>query len=185
MRRRRAVAPLAALALAVTACGSGSSGSKSSVDAGNAGNSGNTGNSGTIAGLHANNHGTMDVTGKSTVKVEAGSYYFEPSVLKGTPGQQLTLHVVNETGTGHNLSVGAEHVNDDIDGHGTVDAKVTMPASGVLSFWCEYHKNLGMVGGLLVSGSASDAPAGGAPAPSSSSSSGGGSGYGGYGNGGG
>ena len=86
----------------------------------------------------------------------------------------------------HNFTLGAQQVNDDIAGHKTVDAKVTMPASGVLSFWCAYHKNLGMVGGLLVSGSASDAPAGGLPAPSSSSSSsGGGSGYGGYGTGGG
>lgn len=169
MRRLRAVAPVAALTLALAACGGGSSG-------------GNAGNSSTIAGLHANNHGTMDVTGKSTVSIKASSYYFEPSVLKGTPGQQLTLHVVNATSTLHNFTVGAHSVSD-IDGHASIDAKVTMPATGVLSFWCAYHKDRGMVGGLLVSGSASDAPAGQTPAPSSSSS--GGSGYGGYGNGGG
>ncbi len=178
MRRIRAVAPLAALALAVAACGNGSSNGKSSVGANDAGNSS------TIAGLHANNHGTMDVTGKSTVQIKANSYYFEPSVLKGTPGQQLTLHVVNAGGTEHNLTVDTENVNDNIAGNMSIDAKVTMPASGVLSFWCAFHKNLGMVGGLLTSGPVSQAPAGGVPTSSSSPSGGNGGGYGGYGGGG-
>jgi plastocyanin len=176
MRRiRAAVAPLAALALVLAACGGGSSGGPSSIGTGSTPNAG--GNSPTIAGLHANNHGTADVTGKSTVTLEANNYYFQPSVLKGTPGQQLTLHVVNATGTGHNITVDAQHINKDLDAHGNSDLKVTLPASGVLAFWCEYHKSLGMVGGLLVSGSA----AGASPAPSSSDSGGGG--YGGYGHG--
>ncbi|MBV9099044.1 MAG: cupredoxin domain-containing protein [Frankiaceae bacterium] len=174
MRRAGAVAPLAALALVIAACGSGSSGGPSSVGSG-------ASNSPTIAGLHANNHGTADVTGKSSVNIEADNYYFEPSVLKGTPGQQLTLHVVNATGTGHNLTVEPQHVNKDLDAHGKADLSVTLPASGVLAFWCEYHKSLGMVGGLLVSGSAGGASPAPTSAPSSSGSSGGG--YGGYGHG--
>lgn len=173
MRRIRTVAPLAALVLALAACGSsGSSGGPSSVGSGSDGN--------TIAGLHANNHGTADVTGKTSVDIQANNYNFTPSVLKGAPGQQITLHVVNATGTEHNVSIDAQKVNDDIDGHENADVKVTMPASGVLAFWCEYHKSLGMVGGLLVSGSAGDAP-GGAVSPSSDDSGGGG--YGGYGHG--
>lgn len=174
MRRIRAVAPLAALTLALAACSSGSSGGPSSVGAGNG--SGNT-----IAGLRANNSGTEDVTGKTTVTLEAHSYSFHPSVLKGTPGQQLTLHVVNTTGIEHNVTLDAQHVNKDLDGHESADLTVTMPASGVLAFWCEYHKSRGMVGGLLTSGSAAGAPGGGAaPSPSGSDSGGG---YGGYGNG--
>jgi len=179
MRRAGATAPLAALVLVIAGCGSGSSGGPSAVGPGStpASTTGAAGNSPTIAGLHANNHGTADVTGKNSVNIEAGNYYFEPSVLKGTPGQQLTLHVVNATGTGHNLTVDPQHVNKDLDAHGSADLKVTLPSSGVLAFWCEYHKSLGMVGGLLVSGSA----AGSSPAPTSSDTSGGG--YGGYGHG--
>jgi plastocyanin len=172
MRSIRAVALIATLALGLTACASGSSGGGTSPS--------------TIAGLHANDHGTLDVAGKSSVQIKANSYYFEPSVLKGTPGQQLTLHVVNDSGTVHNLTVSAQRVNDDIQSNNSVDAMVTMPSSGVLSFWCAYHKSQGMVGGLLVSGSASDVPAGGAtPASSSGSGGGNGGGYGGYGGGGG
>jgi len=175
MRRAGAVAPLAALALVIAACGSGSSGGPSSVGPG-------VTDSSTIAGLHANNHGTADVTGKSSVTITTNNYYFEPSVLKGTPGQQLTLHVVNAAGNGHNFTVDAQHISKDLDAHGKADLSVTLPASGVLAFWCAYHKSLGMVGGLLVSGPAagsSSAPS--SPAPSSSDSSGGG--YGGYGHG--
>src|SRR4051794_3062386 len=112
MRPVRAFAPLAALALALTACGGGSSGGPSSVGSGNGGN--------TIAGLHANNHGTADVTGKTSVDIQANNYNFSPSVLKGSPGQQITLHVVNATGTKHNVTIDAQKVNKDIDGHGNV-----------------------------------------------------------------
>lgn len=169
----RVVAPLAALALALAACGSGSSGGPASAGSGNDNN--------TIAGLRANNTGTEDVTGKTTVNLEAHNYSFSPSVLKGTPGQQLTLHVVNTTGTEHNVTLDAQHVAKDVDGHESVDLKVTMPSSGVLAFWCEYHKSLGMVGGLLTSGSAGGAPGSGtSPTPDDS----GGGGYGGYGHGG-
>jgi plastocyanin len=186
MVRIRAAASLAALVLALAACGSGSPGDNATVEAPpSSSQPGAAANASTIAGLPANNHGTADVTGKSTVSIQAGNYYFEPSVLKGAPGQKLTLHVVNETSTAHNITVDPLHVNSDLDGHATIDAKVTMPASGVLSFWCEYHKSVGMVGGLLVSGSVAGGPAGTVPtgtSPSPSSSSG--SGYGGsYGNG--
>ena len=172
--RIRAVAPFTALALSLAACGGGSSGGPSSV--GSSSGAGNTGN--TIAGMHANNHGTADVTGKSTVEIKAGNYYFQPSILKGTPGQQLTLHIVNISGTEHNVSIDAQHVDKDVEGNESADAKVTMPASGTLAFWCSYHKSLGMVGGLNVSGSAGGS-GGGSPSPSDDS----GGGYGGYGNG--
>jgi plastocyanin len=181
MRLVRVAAPFAVLVLGLSACGGGSSGGSTLGAQSSNPPSTNTGdsNSPTIAGLPANNHGAADVTGKSSVSIQAASYYFQPSVLKGTPGQKLTLHVTNGSSTQHNLTIDAQHVNSDLDGHASVDVHVTMPASGVLSFWCEYHKGNGMVGGLLVSGPVAGA---GSPSPSASSDSGGG-GYGGYGNG--
>jgi plastocyanin len=168
-------AVLAALALGVTACAGGSSGGSAGLSPGSGSSPTADATPSTVAGLAANLHGQADVTGKSTVTVQAENYYFEPSVLKGTAGQKLTLHVVNATSTAHNITVAPQHVNSDLDGHGAVDVAVTLPASGVLSFWCEYHKARGMVGGLLVSGSV----AGAAPAPAGSSTSSGGGYYGG------
>jgi plastocyanin len=171
-RRLLSVLPLVAL-FALAGCGGTSSGG-GGLSGGSTPptSAGSTGSSSTIAGLAANNHGQADVTGKSSVDVEADNYYFEPSVLKGTPGQTLTLHVKNATSTAHNVTIEAQHIDKDLAGQASEDVKVTLPASGVLAFWCEYHKSYGMVGGLLVSGpvAGSGAPA---SAPSSSAPAGG------------
>jgi plastocyanin len=130
MRGRQLAVVLAGLALVLSACG-GSSGHKVKVGS-----------------LSANNHGTKDVTGMTTLSVEADNYYFEPTVLKGTPGQRLTLTIENDTGTNHNFSIDAQHVNTDVDAKHDETVTVTFPPSGTLSFFCEYHKARGMAGGL-------------------------------------
>jgi plastocyanin len=130
---------VAALALVLAACGSsGSSG-------------GSGGGQQTIAGLSANDHGAKDVTGMATLEVEADNYYFNPTVLKGSPGQQLTLEIKNETSTEHNFTLESQQLNKDISEGTTATVKLTFPASGTLSFFCEYHKAKGMAGGLQAS----------------------------------
>ena len=172
MLRARFIVTGTLIALAATACGSGSSGGSgsSSVGAQSGGGSSDNGSSAKIAGLTVNNHGQKDVTGQSAVTIEANNYYFEPSVLKGSAGQKVTLTIENSSSTQHNFSIESQNINKDLDGHAKVTTSITFPASGVLSFFCEYHKSQGMAGGLLTSGDAA-AAGGGAPAPSASSSS--------------
>ncbi len=43
----------------------------------------------TINGESANNHGTKDFSGKSEGDVEMDNFYFDPTVIKGSPGQTL------------------------------------------------------------------------------------------------
>lgn len=114
---------------------------------------GSSGGSTTVAGLTASNHGTKNVAGAATITLEAGSYYFSPTVLKGTPGQHLTLDIKDEGGAEHNFSIDSQHINKNFSSDVTVN--VTFPQSGVLSFYCAFHKARGMAGGLLVSGNAS------------------------------
>lgn len=168
-----AVAVVAALA----GCGSGSSGGGTVTAGSQASSSAPAGASGSdvVAGVTANDHGTKDVSGMSTFTIEAHSYYFNPSVLKGTPGQKLTLVIDNTTSTQHNFSVDAQNVNSDVGANKSVTTHVTFPSSGVLSFYCQYHKSRGMAGGLLTSGDKSGTSAG---SSSSSSSSGGSGGWG-------
>jgi plastocyanin len=168
MLRARFIVTGALLALAAAACGSGSSGGSGSVSAQSGNDSSQSSSMSKIAGLDANNHGQKDVTGQSSVSIEADSYYFEPSVLKGAAGQKVTVTIENSSGTEHNFSIASQNINKDLDSHAKVTTSMTFPDSGVLSFFCEYHKSQGMAGGLLVSGDASGA---GAPAPSSSSTS--------------
>lgn len=165
MLRARIMVTGALVVLTAAACGSGSSGGNGSVKTQSGGTK--------IAGLTANNHGQKDVTGQSAVTIEADNYYFSPSVLKGSAGQKVTLTIDNSSGTQHNFSVDARNINKDVSSHSKVTATVTFPSSGVLSFYCSYHKSQGMVGGLLTSGQVSGA-GGGVPAVTPSSS---GSGY--------
>jgi plastocyanin len=109
---------------------------------------GSSGPKTTIAGLSANDHGTKDVTGMTTLEVEADNFYFEPTVLKGTPGQHLTLTIKNGTGTQHNFTMSAQSISKDVDAKKTETVSVTFPSTGTLSFFCVYHKNKGMAGGL-------------------------------------
>lgn len=167
MLRARFMVAGAFIALAATACGSGSSGGATV----GAGSSGSPASSSTIAGLKANNHGQKDVTGQSAVTIHADNYYFEPSILKGSAGQKVTLTIENTSSTQHNFTISSQNINQALNSKAKVTTTVTFPASGVLSFFCSYHKSQGMAGGLLTSG---DAAAGGgaAPAPSGSSFSG-------------
>jgi plastocyanin len=135
MLRLKTLAVVACTLLLAAACSSGSSHQR------------------TIGGVKANFHGTKAVTAGSTVEIEADDYYFEPSVLTGQPGQQVTLHIKNATSSvEHNFTLQAQHINDDIKAGKDVTVKVTFPSSGVLSFWCEYHKDRGMAGGLQATG---------------------------------
>jgi plastocyanin len=176
MLRARVAAAVPVLFALLAACGGGSSGG-SSVSSGSSTNNNSSSGMKTIAGVDANFHGEENVAGKSALTVEADSFYFEPSVLKGTAGQKLTLTIENHTSTPHNFSIEAQHINSDLDANGKKTVTVTFPSSGVLSFFCEYHKSQGMAGGLLVSGPFSGSSNGGS---SSSPSSGGNSGYTGY-----
>lgn len=130
MRTTRMAVAIGGAAILLAACG-GSSGPKT-----------------TIAGLSANDHGTKDVTGMTSLQIDARNFYFAPTVLKGTPGQHLTLTINNGTGTVHNFTISSQNVSKDVDANKTETVSVTFPSTGTLSFFCVYHKNKGMAGGL-------------------------------------
>jgi plastocyanin len=146
------------LLLATTACSKSTtpSAAGSSPSTGQSPSASATPSTLTIGGKTANFKGTEDLAGKSTFTLELdndkGLFYFEPTVLTGTPGQKITLILKNVGATKHNFTLEAEHINEDVNTPGT-SAKVTItfPQSGTLQFHCEYHENLGMIGELQVS----------------------------------
>jgi len=142
--RTRIVSLLAvvlALALVATACGK---------DNGTEGSGGTI----TIAGQKANDKGTKDVSGASSAELELNNegnvYYFEPTILKGTAGQKMTLELSNEGSALHNFSVTDQNVEQDVPSGQKAEVTVTFPQSGTLVFFCKYHQTLGMVGALEV-----------------------------------
>jgi plastocyanin len=128
--------------LALSACGGYGNDDKASDE----------GTQTTIGGVATESHGTKDVSGE-TGKVEIEMYddYFEPTVLKGTPGQKVTLELKNEGEKAHTLTISDQSVDQEVQPADEAEVDVTFPQSGVIPFVCEFHKSSGMVGALTAS----------------------------------
>lgn len=60
----------------------------------------------TIGGVATESHGTKDVSGETgKVEVEMYDNYFEPTVLKGKPGQKVELELKNSGKAAHTFTV--------------------------------------------------------------------------------
>ncbi len=127
--------------LALAACGGSGSSEKS-----------DEGTTTTIGGVQAENHGTKDVSGETgKVEIEMYDNYFEPTVLKGTPGQKVTLELKNKGNTAHTLTITDQSVDQEVQPADEAEVDVTFPQSGVLAFVCKFHQSSGMVGELEAS----------------------------------
>ena len=141
---KRAFLAVAFVVLVAAGCGGSSKTTSSS------GGSEGGGGKKTIAGVPANDHGNKNVSGEA--EVELDDFYFEPTVMHGKPGSQVTLELKNEGSTEHNFSIDSEGINKDVEAGEDAKVTVTFPKSGVLSFYCEYHKSMGMAGALAAGG---------------------------------
>ena len=167
MKRALMTTAVALVAVAAAGCGSGYGGSKSSSSQPASGSG--SGGQVNAAGVQANNHGTKTASGET--RVEMDDYYFSPTLLKGKPGQKVTLELENEGSVEHSFTIDSQSIDKVIAPGKDVKVTVTMPKSGSVSFYCKFHKSSGMAGALVTSGS-------GAAPPTTTS---GGGGYGGYG----
>jgi plastocyanin len=107
----------------------------------------------TIGGDKANDHGSKNVSGVSTVELQAknvgsSTYFFDPTVLTGSAGQKLTITVKNAGDTTHNFTLGS--ISKDIPAGQSATVSVTFPASGSTEFFCRFHRSLGMAGELTA-----------------------------------
>jgi YVTN family beta-propeller protein len=100
--------------------------------------------------MTTNDHGTVDVRGKDEIDVEADDDYFEPTFLRGAPGQTLKLVVENESSSLHSMSIPGLGVDTNVPPHASAEIEVTFPESGSSPFFCKFHTALGMNGALLV-----------------------------------
>lgn len=104
----------------------------------------------TLGDLTFSDHGIKDVKGKGELDLEADNYYFEPTFLRGTPGQKLKLEIENDSATLHNFSIPEQQIDVDIPRRGKVVVEVAFPPSGVVRFFCKFHASRGMNGELLT-----------------------------------
>ena len=124
---------LAVLAFAVAGCGGSDNGESEGSQ---------------TTAAESGDHGTKDVSGQDEAELELDDNYFEPTVLKGTPGQKIRLELKNEGGAEHNFSLDDQGIDQDVDIGEDGEVDVTFPDSGELEFYCSYHRQLGMTGKL-------------------------------------
>jgi plastocyanin len=162
------------LLLAAAGCGSSSSSSSGGTTTESGGGGGGQK---TIAGVTANDHGSKAVASKGKTEVELDDFYFKPTVLEGKPGEKVTLELKNEGNTEHSFTIDSQGIDKDIQPGDEVEVTVTIPKSGVVSFYCKFHKSSGMAGALAVTGQAGGT---GGMTDTTTTNSGGGGGGGGY-----
>lgn len=151
MRRNVLVLAVLVGAFVPVLAGCGSSSSSSSGTTAESSSEG--GGQKSIAGVKANDHGTKAVEDSGKTEVELDDFYFEPTVLRAKPGSQVTLELKNEGSTEHNFTIDSQGIDKDVEAGEDAKVTVTMPKSGELSFYCKYHKSMGMAGALAVGGS--------------------------------
>ena len=144
MNRIGGVLVVVALSLLFVAAGCGG-GSKSSSSSGET-------TSTTIGGTQVDSHGTKDVSNESgKVEIDLYDNYFEPTVLKGKPGQTVELELKNEGKAAHTFTLAEQSVDKEIQPGDETETEVKFPQSGELKFVCRFHQGLGMLGALETS----------------------------------
>lgn len=132
--RRRIVPGMLALALLAAACGGDEE----------------EGGTITLGGENANDHGTEDVSGESSLEFELDDFYFEPTVLRGEAGQTLTLEAFNEGDETHSFTSDELGVDEELEPGAETSIEVTFPDSGQVVFICRFHDGQGMRGAIEV-----------------------------------
>ncbi len=95
-------------------------------------------------------HGVA-TAGGSTIALDAGDSYFEPTCETGVPTGELELRVKNTGRLLHNISFEDPAIDRDVAPGETVTVKLRM-GKEPLQFSCKYHRGAGMMGALLPGG---------------------------------
>lgn len=143
--RVRAVLTAVVLGIVVTACGGGGG-----EPAGGGGGEPAGGGGATVElsdGSLATDRGTGSVSSGSA-SLEAGDFFFSPTILTGPAGEEVTLTITNVSQALHNFQLSDQGIDTDIQPGEEVEVTVTMPSSGALTFVCKYHIAQNMRGEL-------------------------------------
>ena len=153
MRTRVLVSVVAAATLAAAGCADRSVGSATTTSAqSTAASLPAVGAEITVGGMKATYHGVADVSGTSKATIRMADNYFEPTVLHGKAGQELALTLENEGRSQHTFTPADGKADVEVKPGSMAEAKITLPQSGNLAFYCRFHEDKRMAGVFNVSG---------------------------------
>ena len=94
--------------------------------------------------------------GEKVVAMDATDFAFSPGVIEARKGELLVLHIVNRTGSAHNLTVvapdGRKLVSLPLPPKATTEARLALTEEGIYPFYCDkpLHASFGMKGQIVV-----------------------------------
>lgn len=162
LARKRTIILTIALSMGLVAAGCAKTRSSSSTSAGGNGGATTTVKKATVAKPPVtltgtvNNHGTDDATGKTAFTIRAdndpGDFYFEPTFVKVTPGQTITVTIKNVGHVQHTFTVASLALDMTVDpGKETkVEVKIPANASQPIQYHCQFHESVGMQGAFYL-----------------------------------
>jgi plastocyanin/predicted small secreted protein len=150
------VAPLVALALVLASCGDddgadvresggeSGSGSESGSASGNASGNASEQPPVSLEGT-VNDHGVGEIE-NDELELELDDNYFAPTFVRGTPGEQVTVELVNEGNATHTFTSDSLGVDEELSGGDSSSVSITLPEEGAVAFHCRFHGAQGMKG---------------------------------------
>ncbi len=100
------------------------------------------------------NRGVKDLTSSAAnvaFEMESDENYFDPTFIKVVPGATVKIEIIQTGQAPHTFTIDAPAVTPAVDvltnkkGEAQT-AELTLPTSGVVNFYCRFHKDLGMQG---------------------------------------
>jgi plastocyanin len=151
----KTTALLATAALTLGACGGSSYSSKSNGNSGTTTTSSSSKSASSGYGSSASSKPASASNKSKSGSHEVKMYdnYFGPKTISGKPGSTVKIKLKNEGQAQHNFKIDSQlkQADADVKPGATATVSVTIPKSGSLQFYCEYHKALGMTGTVKAS----------------------------------
>jgi plastocyanin len=145
-------APAFAVVLVLASCGDddGADVRESGAESGSGSESGSA--SGTASGEPpvslegtVNDHGVGEIE-NDELELELDDNYFAPTFARGTPGEEVTVELVNEGNATHTFTSDALGVDEELSGGDSSSVTITLPEEGAVEFHCRFHGEQGMKG---------------------------------------
>ena len=93
-----------------------------------------------------NVHGQKDLGGAATLEIEQDDFYFNPTFVKASAGQTVKVELKNEGKSTHTFTIDQLNIDKELQPGATAEVDVKLPASGAVTYYCQFHKDQGMQG---------------------------------------
>ena len=149
------VAPVVAVVLVLASCGDndGADVRESGAESGSGSESGSA--SGTASGQPpvslegtVSDHGVGEIA-NDELELELDDNYFAPTFARGTPGEEVTVELVNEGNVTHTFTSDSLGVDEELSGGDSSSVTITLPEEGAVEFHCRFHEGQGMKGAFF------------------------------------